>query len=676
MFYNNCSSSSSSDQNYHLESAFAQIRADLTGRLQTIETPFGSKPLVYADWTASGRSLKSIERFMSEKVMPLYANTHTTTSMTGAQTTAFREEARRVIAQSVNAKSEGGPDDDVVLFVGSGTTGAVNKVISALSLDRKKRSWTLSKKNRAVVFIGPFEHHSNILPWRESYADVVQISENAAGGVNADDLESKLKQYAARNLKIGSFAAASNLTGALEDTDIITEILHRGGALSFWDYATAAPYVKIDMNPNAPEKSGDQLLAKDAIFISGHKFLGGPGTPGVLVCKKKLFMDSSPGVPGGGTVLFVTSTDHAYISNIEEREEGGTPEILGAIRLGLVFQLKNRLGSLEEREEMLTKFGLAKLRAHPRVVLIGDTGRRRLPIFSFLIRHGYRFLHHSFVCKLLNDLFGVQARAGCQCAGPYHTRLLGISDTEIPKVKQHVLNTVGIIKPGSCRLSLAFFMSDAEVEYILDAILFIADYGSCFLPQYEPNVTTGEWTHKDFASGGALMQSLADLTYGFDNAAADDNVVDNNQSDDPGILPLLLENERAMPNNVPVKRFPNSEEDILAGQMSEARRLAAHVCMARSRPSSSWLGTKEAPKEQGNVRMLGNKLGVVARPTLSGFKAHKSEWSTLSEAAEALRWFSLPADLASVRSIAKGETTRPIIIPKVYNFKGLESKEK
>ncbi|CAM9311262.1 unnamed protein product, partial [Sphacelaria rigidula] len=177
---------------------------------------------------------------------------------------------------------------------------------------------------------------------------------------------------------------------------------------------------------------------------------------------------------------------------------GGTPEILGAIRLGLVFQLKERLGSLEvspEREEYLTHLGLSTLRAHRRVVLVGDTGRKRLPIFSFLIRHGDRFLHHSFVCKLLNDLFGVQARAGCQCAAPYHMRLLGMPASTVPKVKQQVLDDVGIIKPGSCRLSLSLFMSDAEAKYILDAILFIADYGVCFLSQYEPDMTTGEWMH-------------------------------------------------------------------------------------------------------------------------------------------------------------------------------------
>lgn len=662
------------------ELAFARIRGDLVGRLDPVETPFGSKPLVYADWTASGRSLKSIERYMRDKVMPLYGNTHTTTSTTGAQTTAFREEAREIIAEAVNAKSDGGADDDVVLFTGSGTTAAITKIISALSLDKKQRSFSLKRGNRPIVFIGPFEHHSNILPWRESCADVVAIAEDSAGGVDLDDLETKLREYAGRGLKIGSFAAASNLTGALEDTDVITEILHRNGALAFWDYATAAPYVEIDMNPGSK-----MALKKDAVFISGHKCLGGPGTPGLLVCKKRLFINSSPVVPGGGTVQFVTPRDHTYLTNIEEREEGGTPEILGAIRLGLAFQLKERLGSLEEREEHLTHLGLSTLRAHSRVVVIGDTGRKRLPIFSFLIRHNDRFLHHSFVCKLLNDLFGVQARAGCQCAGPYHMRLLGVPATKAPKVKQQVLDSVGIIKPGSCRLSLTFFMSDAEVKYILDAILFIADYGACFLSQYEPNVTTGEWTHKDTAADSSPKQRLADLTYGLHNTAADvkDKVgLETPSSVDQGILQFFLNGPPKMhvKSVEPVEPVGTaampSEEDMFKGHMLDADRLASHMCMARSRPSST--PTRDRSKKPMRIRLPGKKLEVSSRPSFANFRASKAGNTTLNSAAEALRWFALPLDLKTSRNLTKrsrATSTRPVIIPKVYEDGGKEMDE-
>ncbi|CAM9219994.1 unnamed protein product, partial [Hapterophycus canaliculatus] len=389
----------------------------------------------------------------------------------------------------------GDANKDVVLFTGSGTTAAVAKLVSALGLDKKKSRFTRSN-NTPVVFIGPFEHHSNILPWRESCADVVQIAETAGGSLDMEDLKRNLKLYSRRCLKIGSFAAASNVTGALEDTESITRVLHQGGALSLWDYATAAPYVEIDMNPKGTSKEDEALAAKDAVFISGHKFLGGAGTPGLLVCKKKLFSTSPiPVVPGGGTVLFVSRSAHTYLTNVEEREEGGTPDILGSIRLGLVFQMKQRLGSVETREEELCQLGLRTLRSNPRVALLGDTGRKRLPIFSFLIRHGQRYLHHNFVCALLNDLFGVQARSGCQCAGPYGIRLLSMPDWSYQKVKAQFDNDALIIKPGFCRLSLTFFMSDAEAKYILDAVMFVADHGPSFLPMYASSISSGEWKY-------------------------------------------------------------------------------------------------------------------------------------------------------------------------------------
>ena len=268
-----------------------RIRASVIGDDAVLDGPFGPRRMVYADATASGRSLAFFEDFIRDQVLPLYGNTHTEASATGRHMTALREEARAVIHRAVN----GGPDD-VVLFCGSGATGAIDKLIRLLELDPSERP---------VVFLGPYEHHSNELPWRESIAEVVPIREDDEGRVDVDHLAYELRRHADRSVKIGSFSAASNVTGIITAVDEVAITLHRHGALSCWDYAAAGPYLPIDMNA-APEIPDGQLAYKDAVFISPHKFVGGPGTPGVLVVKRSLLRNRVPSVPGGGTVLFVS----------------------------------------------------------------------------------------------------------------------------------------------------------------------------------------------------------------------------------------------------------------------------------------------------------------------------------------------------------------------------------
>ncbi|OQR94019.1 cysteine desulfurase [Thraustotheca clavata] len=474
------------------------MQSSLVGNHVAFDTPFGPRPLIYADFTASGRSLQCIEDYMQSEVLPLYGNTHTTTSITGLQSTCFRHETRQIVAQCVNAKITGRGAEDVVLFTGSGSTSAINKLVQILGLHMPL---TDSSAPRPVVFVGPFEHHSNLLPWRESNTEIVQINEDANGHVDVKMLKAKLIEYASHPLKIGSFSAASNLTGQLSYVDAITCLLHVHGALAFWDYAACAPYIAMDMNPVL---TGDMrpFAYKDGIFFSGHKFLGGPGSPGVLVLKKRLLGNAVPTNPGGGTVFYVTEDGHRYLSNRAEREEGGTPDTLGSIRLGLAFEVKHRIGTkyIIEREEANVVKVLKALENHSHVVLLGhhsdSVAPRRLPIFSFLIKCGDRFLHYNFVCALLNDLFGVQSRGGCQCAGPYGQRLLGISKQDQLAIEDALIDKIEVLRPGFSRVSFPYIMDDKDVDYTLKAIDFVALHGWKFLPQYRFNHKTGEWKHK------------------------------------------------------------------------------------------------------------------------------------------------------------------------------------
>ncbi|KAG6620902.1 cysteine desulfurase [Phytophthora cinnamomi] len=471
------------------------IADNMIGRNVPFETPFGVKAQCYADYTASGKAIESIETFMRNEVMPTYGNTHTTTSVTGLQTTSFREEARQIIGKAVNARLHGSGARDVVLFTGQGCTSAINKFITALGLTTMRRHHRPYK--RPVIFTCPFSHHSNLLPWRELYcADVVEIPEANAGGLDLDELERQLQSYQGRDLKIGTFAAASNLTGMLADVDKVSKLLHKYGALSCWDYATCAPYVDLDMNPKDPD------AYKDAVFFSGHKFVGGPGSPGVLVVKKNLMSNEVPTMPGGGTVLFVTEKAHSYLANKVEREEGGTPDILGSIRLGLAFEIKQRVGpkNIMKLERQHVQHVREVLGRNNHIVLLGHEDVDQLPVFSFLVRFGDRFLHHNFVCALLNDLFGIQARGGCQCAGPFGARLLGLSREHITALGYAVVAKDEVLKPGVARMSFPYFADEDEVEYILEAVNFVADHGWKFLPQYEYDPHNGAWRHTSRAA--------------------------------------------------------------------------------------------------------------------------------------------------------------------------------
>ncbi len=485
---------------------FATLRQNIIGNDTVIDGPFGARRLMYADYVASGRSYGPIEDTIRNSVLPLYANTHTESSATGRQSTAYREQARCIIGRSLNAS-----DDDAILFCGAGCTGAIDKLIGMLRLklpggmSRYGIDTTIKAAKRPVVFIGPYEHHSNDVQWRETIADVVTIAETDDGLLCLKDLEVQLKKYKKRPVKIGSFSAGSNVTGILTDVQPIAKLLHKYGAMACFDFAASAPYEPIDMNPEGGE-------ALDAIYISVHKFLGGPGTPGLLVVKKKWAQNKTPVIPGGGTVSYVSPCAQAYLADIEHREEGGTPDIVGSIRAGLVFDLRDRIGAekISKAEHDFADAAIKRWGNHKNIQILGSKTADRLPVFSFLIRSeksADKYLHYNFVVALLNDLFGIQARGGCSCAGPYGHRLLDIDLKTSEEYEAVIATGVEILKPGWVRVGFNYFYSDADAELLLRAVEWVADHGEEMLTYYGFDSATGVWKHVD-----AGNMSMSDLT--------------------------------------------------------------------------------------------------------------------------------------------------------------------
>jgi selenocysteine lyase/cysteine desulfurase len=493
---------------------FDSLRKEIVGADAPITTPFGERLMVYADYTASGRCLGFVEKYL-QSLQRIYANTHTEDDISGRSMTQLVEKAEHAIKRSVNA----GPDGRIVC-VGTGATGAIDKLqqIVGVALPPATRH-NLTELLRGalgpaavadladylnakqpVVFVGPYEHHSNEISWRESLATVVEVNLAEDGSVDLGHLERLLQDpaYQGRQ-RIGSFSAASNVTGMRTPVPEIACLLHRFDAIACFDYAASAPYVEIDMNPPEGKHDGDASI--DAVFISPHKFLGGPGASGVLVFNQRIYRrDLPPSVSAGGTVDYVGPSGQDFITRIEEREKAGTPGVLQTLKAGMAFELKDRIGvpAIEAREHELVKRTFERWRDNPNIEILGNPDpERRLAIVSFNLRDPRgKYLHPKFVTTLLNDLFGVQSRAGCSCAGPYGHRLLGIDFDHSERYRDWIRKGYSGIKPGWVRISLHYAMDDLDVGYILDAIDFVAAHGHRFMPLYRFDMNTGSWIHK------------------------------------------------------------------------------------------------------------------------------------------------------------------------------------
>lgn len=445
----------------------------IIGEGQLIPGLYGDVPLTYADYVASGRAMRQVEDYVMINVLPYYANSHTDASYCGSWITRLRADARAEIGRLTGAGR-----DDAVIFTGAGATAGLNRLVSLFGIARARNP---------VVFVGPYEHHSNLLPWRESGAKIVEIPESVLGGPDMAALDHALSNHADADLKIGSFSAASNVTGIITDPDPVTRMLKQHGALAVWDYAGGGPYLPMDMAQGTDAH-------KDAIVVSPHKFPGGPGASGVLIVNRHAVRAETPSWPGGGTVRFVSPWGHDYSTDLIAREEAGTPNVIGDIRAALAFIVKDAVGqdTIRAREAAYNAIALDGWLGNPHLTLLGAQTDHRLPIFSFVVRdQAGNIVNPQLFTRMLSDVFGVQARGGCACAGPYGHRLLGIDHITSEHLRQQILKGDATEKPGWVRLNFGYMMTETTVRRIVDAVNQLTQEISVHAGHYQIDAASG-----------------------------------------------------------------------------------------------------------------------------------------------------------------------------------------
>jgi len=472
--------------NTELESYFLKFRSNIIGIEQEFDSPFGKKKIVYTDWTASGRLYRPIEEKLINDFGPFVANTHTETTVSGTAMTNAYHEARHIIKHHVNAG-----EDDVLITDGSGMTGVINKFqrILGLKVPENLRKFTaIPEEKKPVVFVTHMEHHSNQTSWLETIAKVVVIPACPQGLICLDSFKTLLEEYKHHTLKIASVTACSNVTGIKTAYYEVAKLIHQYNGVCFVDFACSAPYVQIDMHP------ADKEAYLDAIFLSPHKFLGGPGTSGVLIFNKKLYKNMVPDHPGGGTVSWTNPWgEHKYLDNIEEREDGGTPGFLQVIKTALAVRLKEQMGveNILQREKEIVDYIFESFASIRNLNILASNHKNRLGVISFFIDG----LHFNLGVKLLNDRFGIQTRGGCSCAGTYGHFLLHVDQEQSNYLTDKITAGDLIEKPGWIRMSIHPTTTNQEIEYVCDSIIAMAQNYTEWAKEYTYNSNSNEFTH-------------------------------------------------------------------------------------------------------------------------------------------------------------------------------------
>lgn len=471
-----------------LEKYFNEYRENTIGFGLEFESPYGIKKMIYADWIASGRLYKPIEERIQKTFGPFVGNTHTETSETGTRMTQSYHLAQKIIKRHVNA----GPQD-VIINAGSGMTSVVNKLIRILGFKIHRdyyKKMMIPEQERPVVFITHMEHHSNQTPWYETIVDVVQIDPGENLSVSTENLRKELKKYKDRKFKIGSFTACSNVTGAFTPYHDLAKIMHENNGLCFVDFAASAPYLEMNMHPK-----DDPMKKLDAIFFSPHKFLGGPGSSGILIFDSALYHNEVPDNPGGGTVDWTNPWgEYKYVDNIETREDGGTPGFIQVIKAALAVRLKEKMGitNIKLREKELLNIAFERFKKIKDVVVMAENTTDRLGVVSFYSPA----IHYNLFVQLLNDRFGIQVRGGCACAGTYGHYLLAVDKETSHKITCMINDGDLSLKPGWVRLSLHPTMTNNELNYILSAIEEVVKNAEDWKSDYQYSPKSNEFHHK------------------------------------------------------------------------------------------------------------------------------------------------------------------------------------